>query len=392
MGNYHEDGCVVLLAEGKKWEDLDIEEALTKSGCNFAMSLSPDIQLYLISDFYCVKANIKTAIKNNVIAKACIFDSYMCDEYTYYTGVNKNDLGLFSYSHDYNYGDWQTDPYVRTTMPEIPIKAHQFAPDTMNDIPYFNEISFENETFIQPMESFSCNTYLSLDESENEYAKVISSDCQEVYCLLSQSEQIRSLIELDNCRKCHTSSNRTQYGLWAYQDNPPVIIIETCRQYRHKKWDQYKLLLKNIYKGLNIRKKECCKTFCVKCSSNQKDAEKDFTFPHLPEKFQNCHEKLSVEISFLHPALLIAIDENVVELLKTQYEITGFSAAPCMCNIVINGHQYPLLVLNNANSEEELATLASYLSGKSDEIQTILAQPRNLPPPKPRVILIDEND
>ena len=81
-----------------------------------------------------------------------------------------------------------------------------------------------------------------------------------------------------------------------------------------------------------------------------------------------------------------------VKLLKTKYEITGFSEMPCLCSIIIEGKQFPFLVVNNPKTKEEQAILAKYLSGKSDEIKTILAQPRNIPPPKPRVIRIEEGE
>jgi len=90
--------------------------------------------------------------------------------------------------------------------------------------------------------------------------------------------------------------------------------------------------------------------------------------------------------------LLIAIDDTVIKLLKTKYEISGFSEKPCLCSIAIENKQYPLLVVNNVKIDEEQALLTKYLFETSGEINVILAQPRNLPSPKPRVIRIEEDD
>ena len=99
---------------------------------------------------------------------------------------------------------------------------------------------------------------------------------------------------------------------------------------------------------------------------------------------------MNTEISVLQPSLLIAIEESVVSMLKSKYKITDFSEMPCLCGITIEEKQYPLLVINKSKTEEQQENLDRFLSEKFDEIRTILAEPRNLPPLKPRVIRIEE--
>ena len=180
------DGCVLLLKEGKKWEDLNLDEVLAKKGSEFALCLSATIPLYLISDIYSIRKEFIAAIKSKVIAKACNFSTVWDDE-DKFDGVGVKDLGIYLYDHEDR--DWRTEPYCKTYSPEIPIKASQFVSDLEDKIPYFKDISFENQYLIQPMEFFSCETYLGQDEKINGYAKVVSSDNQKEYCLLPVSSE-----------------------------------------------------------------------------------------------------------------------------------------------------------------------------------------------------------
>jgi hypothetical protein len=189
---YAVDGCIVLLNEGKKWEDLGFEKVLLeiKNFDDTILCLSKNIPLYLISDISDIRKEFIDAIKNNIIAKACNFDTS-----TDSTSEGMKDLGIFFYAHD-NY-DWRTKPYYKVHAPEIPLKAIQIAPDLADKIPHFKDMSFDNQYWIQPMEFFSCNSFVDRDESVNGYAKVTSSDSQEEYCLLPVCDQIyNSIIEI----------------------------------------------------------------------------------------------------------------------------------------------------------------------------------------------------
>ena len=386
------EGCIVLLNEGKKWEDLNLENALANEKEDFALCLSPKLPLYLLSDIYNVRIDFIAAVKNNVIAKACnlkvIWDE---DE----KGVGKRDLGLYLFDHDNN--DWRTEPYYRIDTPEVPLNASQFVPNLINKIPHFKDIEFENQYCLQPMEFVSCETYLNKDEFENEYAKVKSSDNKEAYCLLPVSDQIHSLTKLGDCKKCYAPSissyHLSCYYLRTYQDYPPIAIIKDAYIFNDSKWKQHEWLINLIYSDLNINKNDCLTTCCVKCYEfDKRENKQEFEFSRILEKFQNCYQHFNIEISVLQPLLLIAIEETVINLLKTKYEIANFSETPCLCHITINEKSYPLLVINNAKTDDEQAALSKFLSEKSDEIKTILSQPRNLPPPKPRVIQIEKND
>ena len=324
---------------------------------------------------------MKAAIQNKVIAKACDFDSIRHDEDDY-EGIRIGDLGIFHYEHD---GE-ETEPYCKRNTPDIPLKADQFVADLANKIPHFQEITFKNQDSIQPMEFLWCNLYGTPVETENGYMKVTSSDNKEEYCLLPVFDQIYNLMKLGNCDRCYgrEHSYLYRYDTEAYQDYPPVVIIEDYYVHDYKREHRYDDLLKNIYEKLNINKHDCFITYCAKCFAKENDLLQFF------EKFQNCNKHLNTEISHLHPSLLIAVDEAVISMLKTKYEVADFSKMPCLCRITIEGKPYPLLVVHNAKTKEEQEILDSFLTEKSGEIKAILAQPRNLPPMKPRVIRIEE--
>ena len=388
MEEYTLDGCLILLNEGKKWEDLNFETALLKNG-DFALCLSPTVPLYIISDIYDMKKEFVAAIKNRVIAKGCKFNSDL-DYYERDNSIGMRDLGIFVYDND----NWYKKPYYSIHTPEIPLKANQFIPDLATKIPFFKDITFKNQYYIQPMEFISCERYGSGEEGEVEYTKVMSSDNENEYCLLSVSDQIYNRTNLSKCNKCYpqqTAYSLSHSGLLkTYRDYPPILIVEDYYFYHHKKWDRYESLSKTINNALNISKKDYTTAFCVKCFIfADRDKNQDIQISDLKEKFQNCYPHFNMEVAVLQPLLMIAIGEKVIKLLKTQYEITGFSKAPCLCSITIEGKQYSLLAVNDSLQKE---LLTNYLTGKSDEIKVILSQPRNLPPPKPRVIKIEEDD
>lgn len=383
---YAVDGCVFLLNEDKKWEDLDFERVLLKekSFDDIVLCLSENMPLYLISNIYYIRKEFIEAIKNKIIIRACNFSTYEGDE-DGFTGVGKKDLGLFFYEHDNH--DWGTEPYYKVLTPEIPLKATQIAPDLEDKIPHFKEISFENQYWIQPMEFSSCSSYVEEDKDKIGYGKVTSSDNQEEYCLLPISDQIWNLMKLGNCAECYRQKDSLSlyhYDLETYKDYPPIAIIQDYFDF--DKRTRYDNLLKQIYEKLNFNRHECFITYCAKCYHPEKRRD----ILRFSEKFQNCYKHLNTEISVLQPSLLIAIDETVVSMLKSKYEITDFSEPPCLCSITIEEKQYPLLVINNSKTKEKREILDRFLSEKYDEIRAILAQPRNLPPLKPRVIRIEE--
>lgn len=380
------DGCIVLLNENKKWEDLRLENKLANHDEDFALQLSPVIPLFLLSGIYDVRKIIISAIDNKVIAKACNFSTFYDDE-DEYKGAGIEDLGIFFYDHDSH--DWHTEPYCKVHTPEIPLKAIRIAPDLTNKIPYFKDISFENQYWIQPMEFFSCNSSVEGDSDKIGYAKVTSSDNQEEYCLLPISDQIYNLTMKGGCDRCYKRGHSYlyHYGLQAYQDYPPIVIIEDYYISDSDKKSRYDNLLKNIYEKLNSNKYECVITYCTKCYEDKKRND----FLRFSEKFQHCYKHLNTELSFLQPLLLIAIDETVINMLKTKYEITDYSEMPCLCSITIESNQYPLLAVSKTKTEEQQVILNKFLSDKANEIKAILTQSRNLPPLKPRVIRIEED-
>ena len=383
---YAVDGCIFLLTEGKKWEDLGFEKILLKEKCcdETVLCLSQNIPLFLTSSIYRIRKEFIAAIKNNTIAKACDFETLCIDERS---GIK--DLGIFFYDHDSN--DRSTKPYYKVHTPEISLKAAQIAPDLADKIPHLKDVSFENQYWIQPMEFLSCTNYLNERSDKNKigYAKVTSSNQKEEYCLLPVSDQIYYLTRISDCDRCYGRKHSYiyYYDLKAYKDYPSIVIIKDYYVIDYDKISRYDNLLKNIYDKLNINKNECIVTYCAKCY----DSNKEIDYLRFSEKFHNCYKHLNTEISILQPSLLIAIDETVMNMLITQYEITDFSEMPCICNINIGKKKYPLLAIYKTNTDDQQTILDEFLSKKADEIKKILDQPRNLPPLKPRVIQIEED-
>jgi len=169
---------IVLLNEGKKWEDLNLEDILVEKW-GFALKLSPDIPLYLIWDLYDTKEKIITAIDRQLIAKACYccIDED-CDGYWGEYFIEIKELGLFMYDHVRR----RIDPYQKIYSPEIPLKANQFVPNLVDEIPHFKDITFENQELVQPMEFVCCESYISEEEFIDGNVRVISSDNKEIWC------------------------------------------------------------------------------------------------------------------------------------------------------------------------------------------------------------------
>jgi len=384
------ESCFLLLNHGKTWDDLNFEHIFVKKG-HFALRLSLVIQFYLISNTYDIRQELKAAIKNGIIAKACYisldFDKAK-EHFWVVPELGISDLGIYVYELEMR-GGMTIFPYEKTYTPEFPLKANQIAPNLADKIPHFKEISFENQDFVQPMSFFNCKTWYHDDDIENEKVQVLSSYDIEDYPFA----KINDLLKLGKCKRCYPDGYSywvRYYNLKAYQDYPPIFIIE---DFDNRDFTRYSTLFNILYNCLKINFEDCVKTFCVKCyDPENEEKNQEFEFLRLVEKFQNCYQHLNIELSVLQPLLLIAIEDTVINLFKTKFEIIGFLETPCLCCIDIEGKQYPLLVVNNSKTKEEHEVLTKFLTEKSDEIKTILAQPRNLPPPKPRVIKIEGDE
>ena len=395
--SYIGDACILLLNEGQRWEDLKFEEKFEKD-FEFVLQLSPIIPLFLVSDccnmFYEVREELINAINNKIIIKGCIFDPFTEDNNNI---LGMRDFGLYFFDNEPE-GCYVIEPYRKIFTPQIPLKANQFAPGLEDEIPHFVEIEFDEKKFIQPMEYFSCNhqnSYINNEEGY-EYAMVISSEKKLIDCLLpvSDTDKIYNQNRLSQCNKCYPekdfwSSGLNHHKIKAYNDYPPIVFIGDYFYFHQKKMDRPQLLFANINTILNLSKHDSVITYCIKCFDSYRDKKEDLNFSRLFEKFQKCHEHFTQEISALQPLLLIGIGAFVTELLKTKYEISGFTKYPCLCNITITEKQYPLLLINNADNEEEQLFLQNFISEKSIEKKNILTRPRNIPSPKPRVILTD---
>ena len=385
------EGYILLLSEGKTWVDLNFEHILIKEHI-FAFCLSPVIPLYFFPDIYNIEQELYAAIRNKIIAKACCIYIRLIDKDSWDEAeLGISDLGLYLYESNVS----GTEPYVRISSPEFPLKANQISPNLADKIPYFKEISFENQNFIQPMEFKTC--CLRYENEEAETIKITASNKKEVYCLNPVNDPFYKLMNLNrNCYRCDTRERHCYLcchgiDIKLYQEYPPIIIIED-NYFNCKNQNSHELLYQIISNVLNVSIKDYIVTFCIKCFIAKRMRKRVVEIQPNSNQFQKCYTILSTEISVLRPLLLIAINNTTIDLLKTKYEIRDYSETPCLCSINVEGKQYSMLVINNVKTKKEQASLEKYLSTKSDEIKNIMSQPRNLSPPKQRVIRIEEDD
>ena len=387
------EGCLLLLNEGKTWEDLEMADYYAQSTQEFALLLSRDIPLYMLSGIYNNCDILVNAVKKNVVAKARAFELYdnivdtaLCE------------LGGFVYTYD---DDWSNEPYMRLNIPEQPLHITQFNIPETEPIPNFSDISFKDKKYIHPMEYMSSKSYDIYDHATQEwsdkgYAVVNITDKEWAYCLRSVNEQIQDKIHTrDRCEKCYPKMWQKSLSFAkfeALQDYPPVVVIRDYYLYdfhnvQHAKYDE---LLQCLSDTLNIRTYDYYLTYCAKCY-NWNDKKEEFTPDRVESRFSNCHQHLETELSVLQPLLLIAIEKTVVNMLKMHYQTDGFSAAPCLCRVSIDGKTYPLLALPQAKTKAEIADLSSRLSTLSEEVKTILSQPRAALETRPRSVKPEKN-
>lgn len=395
---YFSDGCILLLNEGKGWDDLRINEYFENSKDSFALLLSSNRPLFLISHTCNIQKNLITAIKKNVISKACDFT--MFEDEGSEEAVTIGELGLFVYAHEKK--DWKTEPYYKIHSADIPLNVSQLDKLTIDKIPHFKEIDFNQQKCIQPMEFFSCQSSCPDDKTPNDwikkgYAKVKISEDEWAYCLLPVSDQMWYRMNLAYCDLCYKMSRDghiAHTSLHSFQDYPPIVIIRDYYPYDYKEKYKYDNILKCLSDCLEIDEYNYYISHCVKSYNyNQRDDKRQFSKSTLETKFQNCHQHFKIEISTLQPLLLIAIEENVTDLLQRHYQIDNLTAIPCLCTIKIEEKSYPLLVVNNIHTADEKEELMNFLCQTADEIKVILAQQRkDISTPKPRIVRLGESD
>jgi hypothetical protein len=393
---YWDDGYIVLLSEGKTWEDLHFEEDFAKSEEDFALLLSPSIPIYLLCNVYVIQKKLVAAVENGIIYKACEFSIY--PEEGSDDRVAISELGVCVYENE-NYG---IDPYERLYDSNIPVNISLFNNEKSHEIPKFSEIVFSEQRFIQPMAFFSCCSDASARSEddiprnliEEGYVKVKLSDEEWAYCLLPVSDLMWFKMDLGRCHKCYDVDSIRLYhaSLDSLQDYPPVLLIRDYYNYRNVKCLEYSDISDCLSKCVEINKYDCYLSYCVKCHNDKnEDFERQFTKESLELRFQKCHGHFEVEIDTLQPLLLITLEEGAKNLIHQCYQISNLAEAPCLCSVSIKGKTYPLLVVNDMKTAEDNEKLMRYLKTVSGEINTILGKQRDLPALKPRVIRIDES-
>ena len=311
---------------------------------------------------------MNSAISNNIIYKACFINKPFYDDDE--GNVEINDLGFFVYEIMVGGKTPTVFPYYKTHSPKFPLKT----PNLIDKIPYFENISFEKQEFIQPIDYMECNTWFK--NIEKEEVKILSSYDINEYHIIPPILQVFNKMGLHKCKKCYPDGYYyLDYDCHIFkeqQDYQPVILIKESFLAYHREGSE--LFLYHICDALNISIDVCYISFCVKCYDRmemKKNKKEDLL---QTEKFEHCFQHFNTEIAGLQPLFLIAIGNTVFKMLQSQYEISGFSKIPCLCIINIEEKQYPLLVANNAKTEKEKAILKKFQMEKSDEIKAILAK------------------
>jgi hypothetical protein len=395
---YSFDGYILLLTEGKTWEDLHFKDYFAKSKDDCALLLSPIIPIYLIYDSYNIYDKLVASVENGIISKACEFTMY--EDEGNENRITVSELGIFTYNHETL--DYSEEPYIREYFPNIPLNIDQFSKEKANEIPTFAEIAFGEQQSIHPMEFFSCRSFgggfyeTTQNWEEKGYVKVRLHDDKWAYCLLPIADQMRNEMKLRQCHKCYKGCfgypNHANYAnLDSFQDYPPVLLIRDFYHYDDKEQSKYNNVLNCLSKYLKITKYSCYLSYCVKCYQSNKEKDKrEFSNKTLELKFQQCHKHFEIEIETLQPLLLIAIEENVKNLIERYYQIENFVETPYLCSVAIKDKTYPLLVVNKIETKKDKEKLINYLRVIAEDIKTILEKERNLLTPKQRVIKIEE--
>lgn len=394
------DGWILLLTEGRTWEDLHFEECFAKSKDHFALLLSPTIPIYLICDIYNIYAKLVASVENGIISKACEFTMYEYEDDGSENRITVSELGIFTYHHEKR--DYGKEPYNREFLPNIPLNINQLNKEKANEILKFTEIAFDEQQYIQPMEFFSCRAYedeysdynkTPYNWAEKGYVKVKLHDDEWAYCLLPIADQMWNKMKLYQCNKCYKDYSDDLYhaDLDSFQDYPSILLIQDFYLFDYKERSEYNDVLSCLSIYLKINKYDYYLSYCVKCYQSKKEKDKrEFSNKTLELKFQHCHKHFEFEIETLQPLLLIAIEENVKNLIERHYQIENFVETPCLCSVTIKDKTYPLLVVNKIETKKDKEKLVNYLRVIAEDIKTILEKERNLPPPKQRVIKIEE--
>ncbi len=320
------------LNDGVKWEDLNFDTALAKTEYDFALLLSEDKQVYYISDVYDMFNEFHAALKAGKI-KACV-EVFMEDSVEDYDSKMGNTI-LNGYQFEGQ--DWTESPYRRLTNPAQPLNISQFAPEAKNTVFKFENLSFKDFPYFQPIEFVPCQSYGFYydNPAETGYARVTLSDNEtEAYVAVCLREWVDDIIH--TCGRCNDYCNSYEkdiYKIRTKSENPKIIILQ-----QYQKITNNDDSINEIIELLNIDEKDWYSTNCIKCVKENVA----ITNVLLNNRFEKCFRNLEIEVEIIQPLLIITSDNESFLHLSTQFTINQDSAA-LFDTITINSSAIPIL-------------------------------------------------
>lgn len=320
------------LNDGVSWEDLYFDKALANAEYDFALLLSEDKQIYYISDVYHMFDVFLAALKEAKI-KACV-EVFMEDSVEDYDSKMGNTI-LNGYQFEGQ--DWTESPYRRLTNPAQPLNINQFSPEAKNIIFKFENLSFKDFPYFQPIEFVPCQSYGFYydNPAETGYARVTLSDNEtEAYVAVCLREWVDEII--NNCSRCNDYCNRFEkdiYKTHTKSENPKIIILQQYQKIKNNHDS-----INEIIDLLNIDEKDWYSSNCIKCVK-KKVAITDVL---LNNRFEKCFRNLEKEVEIIQPLLIITSDNESFLHLSSQFKINQVNTA-LFDIITINNNAIPIL-------------------------------------------------
>lgn len=354
----------LLLNDGYTWEDLNFEEALEKCEYDFALLVSENRQLYYISDVYDIYDVFLDALQENKIV-ACVKADLGSTSEDDESDINISILDGFEYVSQ----EFYAKPYERFSNPTEPLNIKQFSNEAKDKVMRFENLSFHEMLYLQPIEFTPCNSYgFDRYDVENGYAEVVLSDNEtDAFAALSLEEWLKE--NYSRCRFCNGGDYQYSYdyycGMSAGQE-PKIIFV----QYHTNNKSEENIIpqIKNI---LEISDEDWYLTNCIKCQKSGHNPTEE----ELDLRFTNCHRNLEKEIQIIHPLLIVAIGSNAYQLISSRFKIETHDDES-INYITINNQEIAFVNIEskNKNIKEELLKIENIKTS----LNLILAKERNL--------------
>ncbi|MDD4149259.1 MAG: hypothetical protein PHE33_04465 [Bacteroidales bacterium] len=330
----------IVLNDKVEWQDLMFEESLANDDYEFAILVSEDQKLYYISGVYDFEEIFISVLKAGKI-KSCVMTdlSFPYDPRFNIEGLDMIYLGGYEYMSQ----EWSRLPYKRISNPENTLNISQLNPETLHKLVRFDNISFKDYPNLQPIEFIPCISYdLEVCDLENGYAKLILSDNEtEASVAMSLEEWFVALFyacDICNPKKCVFELD--SFYCRSKGENPRVILLRNI-EYSQSNIDH----IQNICSSLDIAVDDWYLTNCIKC----KEKNGVETTTPINARFSNCAKNLEREIEIIQPLLIIVLDNESYENLKSYYQLPKGETGDCSF-VTINNFAIPLIKLDISTS------------------------------------------